>query len=368
MHVLNDDEDVTVPAMAQDPFADPVPDPFADHVSEDVDLNQPAGEHLTGSAVGAPVSPTSQPWSGGTMTPDMVSLRRGSETSVHALGLGSGNESSSANGHSSSDHGVSGSGSGPSSHSHSDPSSGSQRHSVPSSLLPTLSGVPPSSYPLIDDTVPERKPKRTKKKNIVRRPLRWVKSSYPTKDDEGSVLPQVPPPIVIASPRKSPPTSEIGGTTPILSSPVSSSSHSSVVRSPKSTFPSSPFAPHIPIPPPPVPGNNLLWPGLDSTANVPLPSPALTEYSTMHMPDGLLDSDLRKQLNEHAMRSTGAISLRDDMDYSRRIGGLVNNLTTSSTTLPTIDTRPPSIRAPSTRRNSVSEYSDPSAVSSPRPL
>ena len=59
-------------------------------------------------------------------------------------------------------------------------------------------------------------------------------------------------------------------------------------------------------------------------ASPDMPSPALTEGSSTHAPDGLLDP----QLGQQGMQSQGAISFRDDMDYSRPIGG-VSSLTSS---------------------------------------
>ncbi|KAI1798365.1 hypothetical protein LXA43DRAFT_1088474 [Ganoderma leucocontextum] len=76
-----------------------------------------------------------------------------------------------------------------------------------------------------------------------------------------------------------------------------------------------------------------VWPGLGSTAGRPdAPSPAPTEGST-RTPDGLLNP---KWLNGDGMRSQGVISFRDDMDYSRPIGGWVNNRQRSCTTLNTV--------------------------------
>ncbi|EKM56838.1 uncharacterized protein PHACADRAFT_92990 [Phanerochaete carnosa HHB-10118-sp] len=57
-------------------------------------------------------------------------------------------------------------------------------------------------------------------------------------------------------------------------------------------------------------------------ANAGMPSPALTERSGHHAPDGLLDPTLGIHLDGQGMRSSAAISLRDDIDYSRPIGGV----------------------------------------------
>lgn len=68
-----------------------------------------------------------------------------------------------------------------------------------------------------------------------------------------------------------------------------------------------------------------------------MPSPAPTEGSSHNAPEGLLDPRLG-QLGTVAMRSQGAISFRDEMDYSRPIGGLVNNRQHSQTTFRTVET------------------------------
>ena len=65
------------------------------------------------------------------------------------------------------------------------------------------------------------------------------------------------------------------------------------------------------------------WPGLGPLHHAPdMPSPALTEGSSMHAPDGLLDPTLGMRLGAPGMQSQGAISFRDDVDYSRPIGGV----------------------------------------------
>lgn len=68
-----------------------------------------------------------------------------------------------------------------------------------------------------------------------------------------------------------------------------------------------------------------------------MPSPAPTEGSSHNAPEGLLDPRLG-QLGTVAMRSQGAISFRDEVDYSRPIGGLVNNRQHSQTTFRTVET------------------------------
>ncbi|KAI0703195.1 hypothetical protein C8Q76DRAFT_578319, partial [Earliella scabrosa] len=88
--------------------------------------------------------------------------------------------------------------------------------------------------------------------------------------------------------------------------------------------------------PPTTPGLSRLGAGVGWLhASPDMPSPALTEGSSTHAPDGLLDPRL-SLLGQHGMQSTGAISFQDDRDYSRPIGGLVNNRQYSRTTIQTV--------------------------------
>ncbi|KAI0324493.1 hypothetical protein GY45DRAFT_1262726 [Cubamyces sp. BRFM 1775] len=83
-----------------------------------------------------------------------------------------------------------------------------------------------------------------------------------------------------------------------------------------------------------------VWPGLGALHGQPaMPSPALTEGSSVNVPEGLLDPRLALRLGAQGMQSQGAISFRDDMDYSRPIGGWVNNRQYSRTTIQTVSTR-----------------------------
>lgn len=74
-----------------------------------------------------------------------------------------------------------------------------------------------------------------------------------------------------------------------------------------------------------------------------MPSPAPTETSDAGAPEGLLDprrvGTVAGGVGAAGMRSTGAISFRDEVDYSRPIGGLVNNRQHSQTTVHTTSTR-----------------------------
>ncbi|KAI0777497.1 hypothetical protein BD413DRAFT_443958, partial [Trametes elegans] len=82
-----------------------------------------------------------------------------------------------------------------------------------------------------------------------------------------------------------------------------------------------------------------VWPGLGVPFGQPaMPSPALTEGSSVNVPEGLLDPRLALKLGAQGMQSQGAISFRDDMDYSRPIGGWVNNRQYSRTTIQTTST------------------------------
>ncbi|EIW55916.1 uncharacterized protein TRAVEDRAFT_90702, partial [Trametes versicolor FP-101664 SS1] len=80
------------------------------------------------------------------------------------------------------------------------------------------------------------------------------------------------------------------------------------------------------------------WPGFAALFGPQaMPSPALTEGSSVHAPDGLLDPRIGLGARP-GMQSQGALSFRDDMDYSRPIGGLVNNRQYSRTTIQTMST------------------------------
>ncbi|OSD07833.1 hypothetical protein PYCCODRAFT_1357952 [Trametes coccinea BRFM310] len=91
-----------------------------------------------------------------------------------------------------------------------------------------------------------------------------------------------------------------------------------------------------------------VWPGLGAAHGQPaMPSPALTEGSSVNAPEGLLDPRLALRLGAPGMQSQGALSFRDDQDYSRPIGGWVNNRQYSRTTIQTVSTRNESQRRPS---------------------
>ncbi|KAH9831204.1 uncharacterized protein C8Q71DRAFT_861938 [Rhodofomes roseus] len=86
------------------------------------------------------------------------------------------------------------------------------------------------------------------------------------------------------------------------------------------------------------------WRGLAGLFGAPdMPSPALTEASSTGAPEGLLDphrvGTVAGGMGAAGMRSTGEISFRDEVDYSRPIGGLLYNRQHSQTTVHTTSTR-----------------------------
>ncbi|KAI0646145.1 hypothetical protein C8Q79DRAFT_908775 [Trametes meyenii] len=96
-----------------------------------------------------------------------------------------------------------------------------------------------------------------------------------------------------------------------------------------------------------------VWPSVGQpSGQSSMPSPALTEVSSFATPEGLLDPSLALRLGAQGMQSQGALSFRDDMDYSRPIGGMVNNRQHSRTTLHTMSTesrRRPSLESRDTQ-------------------
>ncbi|OCH88539.1 hypothetical protein OBBRIDRAFT_734245, partial [Obba rivulosa] len=98
-----------------------------------------------------------------------------------------------------------------------------------------------------------------------------------------------------------------------------------------------------------------IWPGLGTIVGSPgAPSPAPTEDSNLAA-EGLLDPRLGLTLAQ-GMRSQGAISFRDDIDYSRPIGGLIHNRGYSQATFHTADTG--DSRATTRRNSHESGHSD----------
>ncbi|KAI0696050.1 hypothetical protein C8T65DRAFT_583789 [Cerioporus squamosus] len=150
-----------------------------------------------------------------------------------------------------------------------------------------------------------------------------------------------------------------------------------------STLPSPIIQPHPPVPEGAMPARVLgggpvlgaaartahgmpVWPGLGPLHQVPdMPSPALTEGSSMHAPEGLLDPTLGMRLPQ-GMQSQGAISFRDDMDYSRPIGGWVNNRQFSRTTIQTMSSMN-SQHSDTTQTAAAHGHLDPADLSLPFP-
>ncbi|EMD38949.1 hypothetical protein CERSUDRAFT_112663 [Gelatoporia subvermispora B] len=293
---------------------------------------------------------------------------------------GHGGGSSSALGHSSSPHPASNSGHGgtgsSSGHGHSDPPR-------PSSLLPTQTQapVPPTAYrPVADDDEDDERGSPgilSPRRSFLARPLKWRAGRGPRQSRastvSGSSYSATPP----ASPvdlSPSPSTSGLFARTRSLGEvsrlasvpnpavgppPARSAGQATPLMPPSISRPRTPVLDALPptvfvshaTPPTGLTARGVpMWPGLGTIVGSPgTPSPAPTEESgSGRVPEGLLDPRLGVGL-AHAMRSQGAISFRDDMDYSRPIGGLVNNRGYSQTTFRTVDTGD---SRTTTRRNS----------------
>ncbi|KAL6299401.1 hypothetical protein BKA93DRAFT_829881 [Sparassis latifolia] len=326
--------------ISADPFRDPVPpSPLsAQRYSPDDTgvLGGSGGEDVEQLGGGAGGSGSSQRASGGS---------NGFRTSGDVLRRQSGGASSS--GHSSSGHGhASEQGHRLSSHGHG--MNDGRRSPGPSSLLPTQPhpAVPPTAYrPMADEE--EEGESAPRRMGILGRSLRW-------KRGRSSSATSVP--------------GSMGGNNATGSAPGSngfssaSTSQSNTLLSPPASLVQSPTAsfydpPRLARPPSIIRPNSSALGGLSvpvlvlpeqgfMSSRPDLPSPAPTEGSS-RAPEGLLHPHLGA-LGPVGMRSTGAISFRDDMDYSRPIGGLVNNRQYSSTTVHTVDSN----TRPSTRRTS----------------
>lgn len=247
--------------------------------------------------------------------------------------------SSSAHGH------ASGSSSG--GHGHSSGQTGSSHaHSpllpqgpVPGSLLPTQKQVPvpPSAYRDVDEE--GRSPATQRRMSgFLNRSLRGLRIGG-SRVSVSSMSPAVGSPVVspsasttllaAASPRESTidpaPTRRTSIFRP--KSPTLGTLPSPVIQ-PQPTIPVGTMAARVPGGPALSPSARTahglpVWPGLGPLHHAPdMPSPALTEGSSMHAPDGLLDPTLGMRLGAQGMQSQGAISFRDDIDYSRPIGGV----------------------------------------------
>ncbi|KAL4253696.1 hypothetical protein ABKN59_003701 [Abortiporus biennis] len=273
-----------------------------------------------------------------------------------ALGHGS---SSSGHGHGSSSHGHSSGGGGGNS------SSSGHNHNAKSSrlssLLPTMSQAPPTAYRRVVEAkkaksrekekssdhghVPERKSSILNVGKSLKMKLSGRRNSAVSLEESsrrqsvdvehGARIPdghhqqqrRLSSPPAFDTP--SPTTRNF----PFLASPPSV-----VVRAPSPSFsgdqqqqPSSPFSKFGSIPE----GDVSPW---STHLQMDMTSPSLTDVST-HAPEGLLDPRLGLRLGQQGMSSSAAISFRDDVDYSRPIGGLVNNRAHSTSTFKTVESQ-----------------------------
>lgn len=320
----------------------------------------------------------------------------GSSAHDHSSGSAHGHTgSSSGHGHPvlSVGHGASGSSIGH----HTSPVLEGRRSPGPSSLLPTQTLSPPTAYRGVSEDKEGDFTSRKRSGSFLGRQLRWVRggrspssSSISPVSQRASMSSQVLLNNTVTAQFSTPHTESEPpppGVPMITRQGPSSASLSSVFRqqSPTlSTLPPAVFAQYGTIPESSVPRNIPVWPGLGVLANQGMPSPALTERSSHHAPEGLLDPGLGTQLGTQGMSSTAAISLRDDIDYSRPIGGvsflfrlmdtlanwtsllkLVNNRMYSSSSIPTTTTTP----EPTRRDSGESERSHytTSAYGSPSP-
>lgn len=199
---------------------------------------------------------------------------------------------------------------------------------TPSSLLPTQIQPPPpatSSYRNVEDWGSTSNPRRMS--GLIDRSLRGLH----LRSARLSV-----PPLPVNSTSPSAPTTFLSSGSPRQSVyDPATARPSSIVRPLSPTLGSLsavPIVRHEPTIPedaqpqsiqgsggaPDASARGPIWPGLGQLhANPAMPSPALTEGSSTH--DGLLDPRW-SLLGQHGMQSQGAISFRDDMDYSRPIG------------------------------------------------
>ncbi|KAK7683023.1 hypothetical protein QCA50_013695 [Cerrena zonata] len=266
----------------------------------------------------------------------------------YAGGSGSSEHDQSPTGGSSSGHGG-----GSSSQGHAASSGGSHGHRPsegrkspgPSSLLPTQTQTqhPPIAFRNVEDE------KKSRRRSFLGRPLKWrIRGGRPSSSSSMSSISNYsqpsPAPTLSFSDRR-PLSAEMSMQSPPATHSVSRSS--SIRRSHTPTLSSLPppllhvhtmFQPHeVDIPEDQVPPEAPHWPVFGNPA---MPSPAWTDRSSQNLPDGLLDPRLGVRLGTGgASGSSAAISLRDDQDYSRPIGGFVNNRMYSTTTIPTVDTQ-----------------------------
>lgn len=264
-----------------------------------------------------------------------------------AAGMFESGPGSSAHGHSGSthDHSSSGNDHGFSSQGHSSSSGGNRnsqllegrRSPKPSSLLPSQSQPvsPPTAF---RSGAAEGKAGGRKRSSVIGKSLKWVRNSRPGSppprpSSSSSQLLGVPR---SASPTPFPPPKFSTADVPLVA-PVPTTS-ASRPRSGSANALTRAQSPVLSMMPPPAfasydpasqnnsatQSNSLrvpFWPGLGTLAAPDMPSPALTEHSSHLAPEGLLDPNLGIRL-PGAMHSTAAISFRDEVDYSRPIGGV----------------------------------------------
>ncbi|TCD62657.1 hypothetical protein EIP91_006579 [Steccherinum ochraceum] len=348
-----------------------------------------------GSLLGTPLLPASGSSEEhqqlmGSSTALYAALNAGaSKSSVQYAGSSGHEHTSGSGGGSSSGHGRPGSSGGPgsSSQGHGAGSSGShgakrqswgdgRRSPGPSSLLPSYVQPPPTAYKRRkakdggESDSEEREGFRERSRSFLGRPLKWrVRGGRPSSASFSGQSPALSP-MTSNKPRR--------GSTSLVTTPTGSA------------FPDSPFGvlPTVLTPSPPasppsfttastslqrhqttqfaipedrvpsldVPG----WPGLGPLhgGTPALPSPALTERSAHGAPEGLLDPRLGFKVGvPTGMASSAALSFRDDMDYSRPIGGLVNNRMHSSTTIRSHDSHEGLPSSPAlSRRHSIDSF------------
>ncbi|TFK33954.1 hypothetical protein BDQ12DRAFT_669777 [Crucibulum laeve] len=273
---------------------------------------------------------------GNTAPPTDLSSHGHGSTYESAISLGPGSSSGHGATSSSSGHGAvqavsrgsaspaSGSGSGSGSGSRSNPHGSSTRHS----------NTPPTSFPLPQQNTGSDRPdsERRSVRSFLGRLSPRSRGSVPEfvmhnpstagHSSAESILP-------IASRRQSYATPPVGYTPSSLLNPLPTPP-----QLPSSSSPTSPFLTPAEIAHAneqhysPTASVQHLWP---PATLPPLPSPALTQSSVVA--EGLLDPQLGRALSQDEQASM--TSLRDNVDYTRPIHGLVNNRMYSSTTITT---------------------------------
>ena len=260
--------------------------------------------------------------SGDIMSMSALPYAGGSGSSVHDPSLPGGSSSEHIAGGSSQGHAASSA----TSHAHRLSFSGEGKSSGPSSLLPTQTQHPPTAFRSVVE-----EEKKTRRRSFLGRPLKWpLRGGRPSSTSSLSSISNYSQPSPAATGSFSdrrPLSAEMA--IPITPGSHSASRSSSIRRSQAPTLVSLPppaplhvhtmFTPHEDaIPEDRVPPEVSHWHGF---GNPTMPSPAWTDQSSQNLPEGLLDPRLVLRLGS-ASGSSAAISLRDDQDYSRPIGGV----------------------------------------------